>query len=367
MIKYADRVLETSTTTGTGTINLAGPTIGAQSFVSGVGNGAKVAYFIEDGTDWESGIGTVTAGTPDTLSRDAVLESSNSDALVNWGAGTRNVFIGAISHAMVWRDENLVSKEGFSTAGGTANAQTLTLYPAPIGFSDGMLMAWYSAGNITGSATVNPNELGAKTLKWRGSDLTSGAYNTGDLMVGRYSEANNWVEMVNPPRNVFATATQGAKADTALQPLAGQIVKTAIVEYATSAAITATFPLDDTIPQNTEGIEIISTTYTMVNSGNNLRVYFQCQGSHSTATASYAGIFRDSVANAISFGFTSGSAGGFSQTRIPPVIITPGASTIDLKVRIGVSAGTYYINGISTGRMFGGVSKATLVIEEIKI
>lgn len=89
----ADRVVETSTTTGTGTLNLAGAVTGAQSFVAGVGDGNTTYYVIEDGTDWEVGIGTVTAGSPDTLSRDTVYQSSNSDAAVNWGSGTRNVFV----------------------------------------------------------------------------------------------------------------------------------------------------------------------------------------------------------------------------------------------------------------------------------
>ena len=87
----ADRVFETTTTTGTGTINLAGTKTGFQSFVQGVGDGEEVPYLIDDGIDWEVGLGTVTAGSPDTLSRDTIYQSTNSDAAVNWGAGTRNV------------------------------------------------------------------------------------------------------------------------------------------------------------------------------------------------------------------------------------------------------------------------------------
>lgn len=89
----ADRVLETTTTTGTGTITLAGAEIGYQSF-SVVGNGNTTYYTIAvtGGTDWEVGIGTYTAsGT--TLSRDTVLASSNSGSLVSFGSGTKNVFV----------------------------------------------------------------------------------------------------------------------------------------------------------------------------------------------------------------------------------------------------------------------------------
>lgn len=85
-----DRVKETSTTTGTGTFTLAGASTGFQSF-SVIGNGNSTYYTITDGTDWEVGIGTYTSsGT--TLSRDTILESSNSGNAVNWGAGPKDVF-----------------------------------------------------------------------------------------------------------------------------------------------------------------------------------------------------------------------------------------------------------------------------------
>ena len=89
-----DRVKETSTTTGTGTFDLAGAETGFESFVSGVGNGNQTYYAISnDGTnEFEVGIGTVTDATPDTLSRDTIISSSNSDAAVNFSAGTKTVF-----------------------------------------------------------------------------------------------------------------------------------------------------------------------------------------------------------------------------------------------------------------------------------
>lgn len=87
-----DRVKETTTSTGTGTINLAGAPTGFQTFVAGIGTTNTTYYVIAGGSEWEVGIGTVTSGSPDTLSRDTVLESSNADALVNFSAGTKDVF-----------------------------------------------------------------------------------------------------------------------------------------------------------------------------------------------------------------------------------------------------------------------------------
>ena len=87
----ADRVLETTTTAGSGTITLVGAEPGYQSF-SAVGDGNQTYYTITGDTEWEVGIGTYTAsGT--TLSRDTVLSSSDSGAKVTFSAGIKKVFV----------------------------------------------------------------------------------------------------------------------------------------------------------------------------------------------------------------------------------------------------------------------------------
>ena len=88
-----DRVKETTTTTGTGTVTLGGAASGFQSF-SVIGNGNTTYYAITaaDTADWEVGLGTYTSsGT--TLARTTVLSSSNGGAAVNFGAGTKDVFV----------------------------------------------------------------------------------------------------------------------------------------------------------------------------------------------------------------------------------------------------------------------------------
>lgn len=88
-----DRVKETTTTTGTGTITLAGAAPGFQAF-SAIGNGNQTYYAIVDNVagTWEVGIGTYTAsGT--TLSRTTVLSSSNSNTLVSFAVGVKDVFV----------------------------------------------------------------------------------------------------------------------------------------------------------------------------------------------------------------------------------------------------------------------------------
>lgn len=91
-IAYKNRVQQTSTTTGTGTITLSGGVTGYQSFSNAFATGQAVYYTIWDGgANWEVGIGTYTTGGT-TLSRDNVFESSNAGALVNFPGGTLNVW-----------------------------------------------------------------------------------------------------------------------------------------------------------------------------------------------------------------------------------------------------------------------------------
>jgi hypothetical protein len=89
----ADRVKETTTTTGTGTVTLLGASTGFQSF-SAIGNTNTTYYTIagQITSEWEVGIGTYTSsGT--TLARTTVISSSNAGALVNFSAGTKDVFV----------------------------------------------------------------------------------------------------------------------------------------------------------------------------------------------------------------------------------------------------------------------------------
>lgn len=85
----ADRVQETTTTVGTGTLALDGAVQGFQSFTA-VGNGNTTYYTIQGTTQWEVGIGTYSTNT---LTRDTVISSSLSGAKLSLDAGTKQVFV----------------------------------------------------------------------------------------------------------------------------------------------------------------------------------------------------------------------------------------------------------------------------------
>ena len=89
-----DREKGTSTTTGTGTLNLSGAVSSFETFVAGIGDGNTTYYAIvnRDEAEWETGLGTITDASTDTLARTTVIASSNSDSAVDFSAGTKDVF-----------------------------------------------------------------------------------------------------------------------------------------------------------------------------------------------------------------------------------------------------------------------------------
>ena len=129
--KVGDRVKETTTTTGTGTISLAGAEDGYQTFVAGVGGGNYTYYVIESGNNWEVGIGLVTDAATDTLTRSTVISSNNSNNKITL-AGTSTVFCGSPSRMetadYVVKTSNYTADDNDSTIlCDTTSAWTLTL------------------------------------------------------------------------------------------------------------------------------------------------------------------------------------------------------------------------------------------------
>jgi hypothetical protein len=138
----ADRVQETTTTTGTGSVTLDGAVLGFQSFAV-IGNGNTTFYTIADqgGANWEVGIGTYSTTGP-TLARTTVLASSNGGSLVTFTAGIKTVFVTYPSEQSVNLDASgNVSPLGTVTSG-TWNGSTITTVYGGTGLSS------YTAGDI---------------------------------------------------------------------------------------------------------------------------------------------------------------------------------------------------------------------------
>ena len=144
-----DRVKETSTTTGTGTLSLAGAVTGFETFSSAIGNTNTTYYSIVNvNGEFEVGLGTVSAAA---LARTTVISSSNSDSAVNFGAGTKNVFCTLPASKAVILDAsgNIVANNGVNLT--ALNATQLTSGTVPDARFPSTLPA------LNGSALTNLN------------------------------------------------------------------------------------------------------------------------------------------------------------------------------------------------------------------
>jgi len=146
-----DRVKETSTSTGTGTINLAGAVSGFETFVAGIGNSNTTYYCIahQSEAEFEIGLGTVTDASPDTLARTSVISSSNSDSAVNFSAGTKHVFCTLPASKAFALDNSGNASTSGSVTGGSLIADNITIDSNTISTTD-------SNGNLN----ITPNGTG---------------------------------------------------------------------------------------------------------------------------------------------------------------------------------------------------------------
>ena len=186
-----DRVKETSTTTGTGTLTLAGAVTGFETFSSAIGNTNTTYYSIvnEDG-EFEVGLGTVAAGT---LARTTILSSSNSDSAVNFSSGTKDVFCTLPASKAVILDSsgNIVANNGSNLT--ALNATQLTSgtvpdarFPATLPAANGSALTNLNATNLA-SGTVPDARFPSTLPAANGSALT--ALNATQLTSGTIPDA----------------------------------------------------------------------------------------------------------------------------------------------------------------------------------
>jgi len=166
--------------------------------------------------------------------------------------------------------------------------------------------------------------------------------------------------------SVAATAAAAATAGNV--KLTGDVVQ--VVHFQTGSLVsgTTTLPQDDTIPQQTEGVEVMTQAFTPTNASNILLIEAVVNGSNSVANCLVAALFQDATANAIavSTGQYIGTANAFSQIVLRHKMTAGTTSATTFKIRMGATtAGTTYFNGNIT-RYYGGVFASSITITEIK-
>lgn len=237
-----DRVQETTTSTGTGTVTLAGAVLGYQSFAA-IGDGNTTFYTIaaQGGADWEVGIGTYTAsGT--TLSRDTVLSSSNSGSLVNFSAGIKAVFVTYPSEKSV----NLNASGNVSTLGTISSAtwQGTTVAVA------------YGGTGVTASS-------GANSVVLRDADQNISVNSVTETLTKTVSAGGTTV--LTPASSHF-------------QVLTGTLAQTYQLPDATTLPTGSTWVFDNDSTQNLTIVDNASGTVDVVAAGGYSTVFLEANG-----------------------------------------------------------------------------------------
>lgn len=152
--------------------------------------------------------------------------------------------------------------------------------------------------------------------------------------------------------------------------LSGSVIQTVKTQTGAVSTGTTVMPIDDTIPQNTEGDEYMTRAITPNNASNRLLITVTAMVSHSVGSGAMGlALFQDTTAGALAATFTTqnSNANKYMCMTLTHEMAAGTTSSTTFKVRIGgEGAGTTTFNGISAGRIFGGVISSTIVIQEIK-
>jgi len=205
-LKIADRVRETTTTTGTGTVTLLGAVTNFERFSANLSDSDTTYYAIVDNTngDFEVGLGTYSSNT---LARTTPISSSNSNSAVNFGTATKDVFITTPASKMAFLNAsgNLISTGGSSVVNTDLSNDTSPQLGGDLDVNGNGLVST-SNGNIA----LTPNGSGVVRIDGsNGIDMQSGGIsikNSGSQSYVRfYCESSNahYAQLQAPAHGTF--------------------------------------------------------------------------------------------------------------------------------------------------------------------
>jgi hypothetical protein len=318
-------------------------------------NLTNISYGTSTGTRLVSTNASITNGTiPNLTSSTASITIGTIPTLT---AGTTTSTAANITNGTI---QTLTSSTATITGGtfsGLLNSSTGT-FSGAINSTAGTIGTLNSTtGTITNLSTTLAGDFtisqGTGTLGTTG--VTAGTYGTSTAIPVISVDAKGRVTTVS-------TSAIGS---------AGKVLQ--VVKSTTTSVITCgtAIPWDDTIPQNTEGNEVLTATITPLSATSTIYIKFLCTGNptgSSGANGIMAALFKDSNANALSvFGVPSNGANW--QASIPLNYYDASGSTTarTYKIRVGMNSNTFYVNGNNAGtRVFGGASAAILELWEVE-
>jgi hypothetical protein len=223
-----DRVKETTTSSGTGSITLDGAETKYVSFGSVLSNSDTVYYAIEhsgSGTDeWEVGLGTYTSST-NSISRDTILASSSSGSAVNFSVGSKSIFATYPADKAIYENAaGHVDISGNITVGGTVDGRDLATDGTKLDGIESGATADQTASEIKTAYESNSNTnayTDAEKTKLAGIETNADVTDTTNVTAAGAlmdSEVTNLAQVKAFNSADYATAAQGTTADSAVQP-----------------------------------------------------------------------------------------------------------------------------------------------------
>lgn len=285
--------------------------------------------------------------------------------------------------------------------GGVANAYTWSPSPSITAYSAGQewIVKIATGDGNTGASTANISGLGTRTIdKPDGAGGTT-ALVSGDMIAGgvyKLIDNGSTITLTNPEipylnstnlsaasttaSGVIELATQAevnvgtdttrAVTPATLKGLSGHIVQIVNTQTGALASGSGTIPIDNTIPQNTEGNEFMTLAITPTSASNKLLIDVNFMGGELSNTDDHhtVALFQDSTANALASTIADNYAIGASSVNFTHYMTAGTTSSTTFKVRAGATVGSMYMNGFTgIGQIYGGVAVSSITITEIQV
>ena len=284
-------------------------------------------------------------------------------------------------------------------AGGSADVYTASPSPLITAYATGSRYIIKIQADNTGASTLNISGVGAKNIKKYNGAGVKVDVEAGDLQQDQYYDIfydGTDIVVLNPQKPTFdsgnltaATATANGVIELATQAevnagtdttravtpatlkgLSGHIVQIVNTQTGALASGSGTIPIDNTIPQNTEGNEFMTLAITPTSASNKLLIDVNFIGGEVSNIADLhtVALFQDSTANALASTIADNYAIGASSVNFTHYMTAGTTSSTTFKVRAGATVGSMYMNGFTgIGQIYGGVAVSSITITEIQV
>jgi len=228
--------------------------------------------------------------------------------------------------------------------------------------------------NIGGIGAATTDTLTNKTFDANGTGNSLSNVDVADLANGTDGELITWDAAGAPAKVGVGTAAQvltsnGVGAAPTFQDAAsgGKLLSQSYAETSTSGSTSTTIPADNTIPQNTEGAQVLTVTHNRQSATSTLLIEVNVAGLSSAGWTMCAAVFQDATANALASGLFYQDSANIEDGAVVRARIASGSTgNTTFNVRVGPNGGTLYWNRAVAGDIYGGTLTSSITVTEVE-